>query len=845
LASAVTVFGQPYGLAFASNEASQDERTSLDLSPGKTLCFEGNFELSFDISFIPGQREYFGYIVRIIDDQKRNIDVLSYNSNPPNKYSTIVIGDRSTRVPLDLKKVNIFEKWNKLSIMLNFDKQTITYSLSGTTYSQPLKIDRNSCYKILFGANNMADFGTTDVTPMKIRNVQIREGNAVTRRWQLNEGEGNVAREDIQRKDGAVQHALWIKKTHQKWKLLKEFKKEGPISIAFDSKNELLHFVCLDSLLTFSPSTKRMEGVKYKSGRLNLIRGNQSFFESIDGKLYNIYIDQEKVVSYDFSKQRWNGNFSTPTPLTDNWQFNKFYSPSDSSLYMVGGYGHFRYKNKIRRYNIPSGKWDSIKPKSTDFIPRYLAALGQVEGGAYIIGGHGTQSGQQIHNPKSLFDLLFFKTADKSVKKIRDINIDTEDFVFANSLVIDEKKRSYSGLIFSKHKFKSNLQLIRGSLDSNSITRLADAIPFNFHDVNSYADLFYSSQKKRYLAVTLFLNDKNQTEVAIYSLAGPPLPLAPNIYAAHIPSDTSIYGLILAILTALAFYFIYVNWHAIGNFFKAGHKKEPSLALDNGFSQNYQLDADALLRHKVSPQSDINHDAIFLFGDLQLFNHNGNDITKFFTPLIKELFLVILLYSIRWERGISSEKLNELLWFDKSVESARNNRSVNIAKLKTILDSMAYCEISKDTGYWKAKIDFTKIAVDYHTCLDIIKEKGTLNKQKIKQLTAIIQRGAFLSNLEYEWLDSFKSEISNQVIDLYQHFASSIAISDDPEFLVEISNYIFYFDSVNEEAMMLKCKALVYLGKHSLAKRAFENFRKEYKILYGEEFGKDFPAILE
>jgi hypothetical protein len=45
--------------------------------------------------------------------------------------------------------------------------------------------------------------------------------------------------------------------------------------------------------------------------------------------------------------------------------------------------------------------------------------------------------------------------------------------------------------------------------------------------------------------------------------------------------------------------------------------------------------------------------------------------------------------------------------------------------------------------------------------------------------------------------------------------------------------------------MMLKCKALVYLGKHSLAKRAFENFRKEYKILYGEEFGKDFPAILE
>lgn len=49
----------------------------------------------------------------------------------------------------------------------------------------------------------------------------------------------------------------------------------------------------------------------------------------------------------------------------------------------------------------------------------------------------------------------------------------------------------------------------------------------------------------------------------------------------------------------------------------------------------------------------------------------------------------------------------------------------------------------------------------------------------------------------------------------------------------------------NLEAMMLKCKALVYLGKHSLAKGVFENLKKEYKSIYGEGFSKDFHTILE
>jgi two-component SAPR family response regulator len=101
-----------------------------------------------------------------------------------------------------------------------------------------------------------------------------------------------------------------------------------------------------------------------------------------------------------------------------------------------------------------------------------------------------------------------------------------------------------------------------------------------------------------------------------------------------------------------------------------------------------------------------------------------------------------------------------------------------------------------------------------------------------------------LSDSEYEWLDPFKSEISNEVIDTFLHFAQSCDQSHNAEFLIEIANFIFYFDPVNEESMILKCKALSALGKHSLAKNTFEIFVKEYRGIYDEDFKRDFHDII-
>ncbi|MCR8560702.1 galactose oxidase [Mucilaginibacter sp. BJC16-A38] len=827
---------QSYGLGFYSHEVVQDKRTTLDLSLNN-VAQKDNLELSFDLSFIPNHEIYFGYIFRLIGDDKQNIDLV-YDNQANTKHFKIIIGESLSKVSFNIDDKRLFNDWNKLRLLIDYKKDKITVISGRESFSESgVHLQQSKNYKLLFGANSYRQYQTTDLPPLKIRDVNILQNGSLLANWPLNEWDGNVANETVSQNNGTVTNPLWIKSRHRNWQLEREFTVPGDVSVAFDAANEVVYIVSQDSLVTFLVNKKpQLKSVAYNSGRQTLVPGDQALFNS--NKLYYIYIDQKAIATYDITGGRWDKAFKNPS--TDNGHLNKFFSKADSSIYTIGGYGQLVYKDSVKRYDVATGTWQKVKVKGDTFTPRYLAGLGTTATGdtAYIIGGYGSASGQQIVNPRNIYDMMRFTVKDKSFKKLFTINTTSEDFVFANSIVINQKQKSYYGLIFPQHKFNSSLQLIEGSLNKSDYHLVGDTIPYKFHDIHSFADMCYFPHSKKFLAVTLF-RENEQTRIKIYSLLSPPEPLTSKIFE-NAPANILVWIMIICIVALLiALYFLLYRRHkkakTAGQFIKLGEELQTTTHYDVTQAGDQEGDH---TKHN-------NKNTIFLFGDLQLFTPEGNEITKYFTPLLRELFLVIVLYSIKLDRGVSSEKLNEILWFDKSEKSARNNRSVNIAKLKSLLDKMGGCHLSKDTGYWKIEIDYNSIFVDYHTYLNIVSNKNKLNKQKIIQLTHITQRGNFLSNIEYEWLDAFKSEVSNEIIDSYIQFANSVEIAEDPEFLIKLANDIFYFDPVNEEAMIIKCKALSHIGKHSLAKNTFESFNKEYKVIYGEAFNRDFNSILE
>jgi DNA-binding SARP family transcriptional activator len=841
---------QSYGLGYVSHEAVSDKRTGLDLFPDKSIALNDNFKLSFEMCFFPGRMNYYGYLFRIIENEKRNIDLIStrvhlndrdsVSKNP--KSFKLVSGDHFTNIGFNISDAQLLNSWTKVTLEFDFDHDQLILNVNGKNYTEThAQLKKNGNYKFLFGINNYLNFKIHDEPPVKIRNIKIDVNNRTKYSWPLNEIDGNIAHETISHSDGKVSDPSWMGAQHHNWSLVKTISVKGIATAAYNPTEDAVYIIGRDSLWCYHVKDLSVTAFPYNSGKLNLLLSNASIYNDYNHTLYNYYVDRnhKTVTSFNFATKKWDKNYNY-IPMVDYLQANNFFSSADSSLYVVGGYGQFTYKNKIQRYSLPTSQWQDVTLKGDTLYPRYLSAIGTTQSGnaAYILGGYGSHTGQQMLNPQNFYDLLRFDVKTHQIKKLFDLKQPAEDFAFVNQMVIDEKAQTFSALVFPNNVYDSHLRLLVGSLKNPDYQIVGDAIPYSFFDGHSAANLFYSKPERKLIAVTLFSTQQSYSKIVndqyskinIYTLLTPP-----NAEPVTIIAVSHSYWLIISLAAVLIIILLVIVL-----------KRRSSKRLINPETANPSQPVSLpVIPESIPATAEIKQNAILLFGDLKLYTSAGEDITKSFTSLIKELFLAIFINSIKSGRGVSPEKLLELLWVDKSEWSAKNNRSANLSRLKSLLGQMENVQLSKNTGNWKIEIDFNEVYVDYHRYLQIVADKKTLDKKKIISLMDITQRGGFLSNAEYPWLDHIKSALSDEIIDIYLNYAHTLKMADDPEFLIRLANAIFYVDPINEDAMAVKCRALSYLGKHSLAKATFITFKKEYLELYGEEFKKDFQAVLD
>ncbi len=333
------------------------------------------------------------------------------------------------------------------------------------------------------------------------------------------------------------------------------------------------------------------------------------------------------------------------------------------------------------------------------------------------------------------------------------------------------------------------------------------------------------------------------TEVNIHKIKYPPLPLTEE----ELPEEEGknlLFWIILVgagvIAIAVSALFI-VRWVKQRSPAEIDNEAQPETPEETSATTTVQKQEPVYAQAEKTTRSS----SIFIFGGFQVIDKNGGDITSSFTPLLKELFLYIMLNSLTHNKGVSPKKLYEVFWFDKSEQSARNNRAVNIAKLKLLLSQVGDCKKSKETGYWKFTFYNEEVYIDYRHFLHLMQQSSPLQKPSMKDLLNIIKDGPLLSNINAEWMDEFKAETSNDVIDRILAYVRQNEQKDDPEFLIHLANATFYFDLANEEAMIIKCQLLVKLGKHSLARNAYTRFEKEYQTLYGENYSNNFQQVLQ
>ena len=843
-------FAQSYGLIFNSHEVVQEKRTCLDLSPDDSLCFSKNFELQFDINFLPRQAIYFGYVVRIIavgnnTGGYQNIDLI-YNQQT--STFKVIIGENFSGISFNVDSLKLFKVWNRFAIKCDLGLHTLRFSLNGRSIGSGSIPATGNCFKFLWGANDFQKFRTRDIPPMQIKDIRLLDGDVLKYYWPLDETSGDRASDKVSKRIARIKNPDWIKPKFQQWKLTGSFTINGYAGAAYDAKQDRLFIAGSDSMAVFTFGNDRSTASWTPSRHEDLLLGHQAIYDTILGKLYDVFIDKRIVASYGFNNNQWDRGF-VPGPLTEYWHANKFISGVDSSLYIINGYGQLRYKNTVQRYHFATKEWDTLKVSGDYLPPRYLAALGADPQGkyAYILGGYGSLSGDQMLDPRSYYDLFRYDVKKRSFKKIYSLKPLAYPFTFANNLVISAQPDTWYGLLFANDSYNSSLQLIQGSLLDSTFRMVGNSIPYSFHDIQSFADLYYSPLSNKLIAVTLFYSlqedrEKN-TQVRIYTLNFPPAPAAAPMEMTRTSSGHwNSWLLWLLGLAALGVLFLAGRWarrrnarlHSAGLRHTQARDSIPESEALAPLSAAYTSET------SVKPPS-----SIYVFGPFEVSDKEGHDITRLFTPLLKELFLVITIYTIRNGKGISSEGLNEILWHDKAEKDAKNNRSVNLAKLKVILEKIGNCVINKESGYWQFQVLDPHTSVDYRKFVSLVQETpGAADTGFIHQLLDIIKRGPFLFQTEYNWLDDIKSEISNTIIDRCLGYIRSRDIAKNPEFIIEIANCIFYFDQLNEDALAFKCKSLILLKRHTLASNTYQKFIKDYKDIYSADFDKTLQEII-
>jgi two-component SAPR family response regulator len=238
--------------------------------------------------------------------------------------------------------------------------------------------------------------------------------------------------------------------------------------------------------------------------------------------------------------------------------------------------------------------------------------------------------------------------------------------------------------------------------------------------------------------------------------------------------------------------------------------------------------------------------SIFFIGGFQIYNSKGQNITSAFSPTLKQLFLYIFFNTIKNGKGISSVTLDEVLWFDKSGDSARNNRNVNISKLRSILDELEDVEVLNENSLWRISLG-NAVFCDYLEIMKLLrKSKSTLlTEDEIHELISLLSFGDFLPAVQTEWMDAFKSQFANEIIDGLSSLFNEDEVKNNFSLRYHLAECILIYDPLNDEAFALKCSVLYQLGKKGMAKNSYDAFCKNYKNALGIKYAVSFNDIIE
>lgn len=848
----ISAYPADFGLYFQAKKFAAMRRTTLSLDEGKALPIEGDrITFSFDMLV---REATFGAILHLTLDDGKTIHIASLAEKEKCTPAIVYNDDLS-----ECKGQVEMNAWKKVQVTLIPSQNKIFLKYNGQETSRIIPMNNSKGVKALFGMGYSVGY-TSDVLPMSLRDVKVTSGGKLIRQWALGKHNDKVCVDEVQKKKALSTNPVWLIDSHIQWKLVFQKRLKGLVSTAFNAKKALFYIYLPGEVIVLNNQGEQIWKQKVKGGyKANGQSNGFMVFDDAHGNLLSYSPGSFLASRFSFGSGVW--DMMTPNDtLGTYYNHARIYNPDDHSYYVFGGYGYFKYHNDLFRIPADGGKIERIK-YANPIPPRFGAAMGIVHGKLYILGGRGNAAGKQAIESHFYNDLWCIDLKTRQAKKVWERNWTPKGLLLAASMYYDQKKNAF----YAANLLDQGGKMLRVNIADTTIVAVSQPTM----NTKAYQDFEYNlyespSDGKYYLVVDKIMVDKSH-ELSVFSISAPLLDSVditqetdgsfPIRYVVYILIGVLVFLLLLRLVVLAYLLFRKKSVRKEKSALKNTDSLAVAVTTADSVSSGDGITADVgsmpegettPVVREVKKHFDRTKAAISLLGGFMVYDKNGENVTSSFTPKLRDLLIVLILFTETKTHGISVEKITELLWSDKEESSARNNRNVSLRKLRLLLEQIGAVEIITSNGIIHVKWS-KDVFCDYHMMLKQVKAYNSGDyedtDEHLDKMLEILLYGPLLPTYEIDWLDDFKDSYSSISIDLLNKLLAKESRAQHDDMVLHICDIIFLHDPLSEEALAEKCKVLSRQGKKGIAKRVYDRFCKEYEESLAEPYEISFADV--
>ena len=834
-----------YGLSLKSHSVPGVERTTLYLDDNQPFSIKNDFIISFQM-YVRANEHDFGTILHLHTNTNQFIR-FSFVAGEERHFPALVLNEGIININSPIER----EKWLDVSLHLRLKDNVIEIDYDNKKISAMAPLQGVKSVTALFG--QMKEY-LSDVAPIDLRNVTITQDGKQIREWKLWKHNDTVCYDEIEGAVARAIHPVWLIDNHIEWKLVHQAKIPGKLDVAFNAREALFYLVRSQSIDVLDENGTLQKEIAIRGGYPAVEFPNHLLYDTLSNKLVSYYPKKGITSRFSFDTERWSNEIRN-TEEASNYNHARTFNPADSSFYFFGGYGFYQYRNDLYRMKYSTNQIEQVEYERP-LYPRYSAAMAIVGDELYIFGGRGNKYGKQELSSHYYWGLCAINLKNKQSRIVWQKNQPQEEgTIMASTMYFEPSDSSFYAVSTNKGGVLWKISM-KDSVYSEVSKPIYNESTYQDSDFSLYTS---PSHGKLFLVLDKILSNHTH-ELAIYSIN---MPLVNEVDIRQSTAGESInnrwylYAIGILLLLFLAGFVLY-RFKYNGKNKKAPPTKkgtEKTVATTGKVQSQSDVPESKTIPKKEWMQEsetiftetvnyyDRSRASISLLGCFNVRDKDGNDITSNFTPRLKHLLILLILYTEKNAQGILASKTTEILWPEKEETAARNNRNVNLRKLRVLLESIGDMEVMIENNFLRIKWG-TGVFCDYHTLITCTKQfEQEKSEELLNRILEILLYGPLLPNTILDWLDDFKDDYSSYSIDLLKNLLDIEISRNHQDMIIRLADIMFLHDPLNEEALAAKCSVLVTQGKKGIARNLYDRLCKEYHDSMGETYKVPFADL--